>query len=118
MLTPDPLCLLPAAATVTVSPSSRVLEGDSANLTCHLSSDSPAVPNVTWYHNGQWVAEGSATLVLRRVASRDSGLYRCSASAGGSSRSSPDILLDVLCKYSPPGPSAWYRLDVGHLDMA
>ncbi|XP_033369795.1 sialoadhesin [Parus major] len=85
-------------ANVTVSPSPHVLEGDNATLTCHLSSGSTAVPKVTWYHNGQQVTGGSATsLLLWPVASRDTGLYRCQASTAGSSRSSPDILLDVLC---------------------
>ncbi|XP_066174541.1 sialoadhesin [Sylvia atricapilla] len=90
-------------ANVTVSPSPRVLEGDNATLTCHLSSGSTAVPNVTWYHNGQRVTMGSATsLELRPVLSRDAGLYRCQAGTAGGSRSSPDILLDVL--YPPRDP--------------
>uniref|UniRef100_A0A8C0U564 Ig-like domain-containing protein n=1 Tax=Cyanistes caeruleus TaxID=156563 RepID=A0A8C0U564_CYACU len=80
-----PRLLLPTAANVTVSPSPRVLEGDNATLTCHLSSGSTAVPNVTWYHNGQQITGGSATsLLLWPVASRDTGLYRCQASTAGS----------------------------------
>lgn len=82
-----------------MAPSSRVLEGHAANLTCRLSSGSPALPNVTWYRNGQWLAEGSAaSLVFRQVARTDAGLYRCTATAAaGSSRSSPAVALDVLC---------------------
>ncbi|RMC22826.1 hypothetical protein DUI87_00168 [Hirundo rustica rustica] len=56
-------------ANVTVSPSRRVLEGDNATLTCHLSSVSAAVPNVTWYHNGQQCSVASnppAQLALLR----------------------------------------------------
>ncbi|XP_009072283.1 PREDICTED: sialoadhesin-like, partial [Acanthisitta chloris] len=82
---------------ITVSPSHHLLEGDTANLTCHLSSDSSTAANVTWYHNGLWLSEGLATsLVIGQVASTDSGLYRCRASMEGGSRSSPDVLLDVL----------------------
>ncbi|XP_068005484.1 sialoadhesin [Melanerpes formicivorus] len=85
-------------ASISVSPSSSVLEGHTVNLTCHLSSHSLALPNFTWYHNGQWLAEGSApSLLFQHVASRDSGLYRCRAtSAAGGSRSSADASLDVL----------------------
>lgn len=100
----EPICLLPlplpVAASIAVAPSSHVLEGHAANLTCRLSSDSPALPNFTWYRNGQRLAEGSAaSLVFRQVASTDAGLYRCTATTDGSSRSSPAISLDVLCMY-------------------
>uniref|UniRef100_A0A8C3Y130 Sialic acid binding Ig like lectin 1 n=1 Tax=Catharus ustulatus TaxID=91951 RepID=A0A8C3Y130_CATUS len=103
-------------ANVTVSPSPRVLEGDNATLTCHLSSGSSAVPNVTWYHNGQQVTQGSATsLLLRPVASRDAGLYRCRASTAGGSRSSPDVLLDVLYPPRDPLLTAFLEAERGSL---
>lgn len=100
----EPICLLPlplpVAASIAVAPSSHVLEGHAANLTCRLSSDSPALPNFTWYRNGQRLAEGSAaSLVFRQVASTDAGLYHCTATTDGSSRSSPAVSLDVLCMY-------------------
>ncbi|XP_054149421.1 sialoadhesin [Melozone crissalis] len=103
-------------ANVTVSPSPRVLEGDNATLTCHLSSGSTAVPNITWYHNGQQISTGSATsLVLQPVVSRDTGLYRCRASTTGGSRSSPDILLDVLYPPRDPVLTAFLEAEQGSL---
>ncbi|KAF4804153.1 sialic acid binding Ig like lectin 1 [Turdus rufiventris] len=103
-------------ANVTVSPSPRMLEGDNATLTCHLSSGSTAVPNVTWYHNGQQITQGSATsLLLRPVASRDAGLYRCRASTAGGSRSSPDVLLDVLYPPRDPLLTAFLEAERGSL---
>uniref|UniRef100_A0A674HMX6 Sialic acid binding Ig like lectin 1 n=1 Tax=Taeniopygia guttata TaxID=59729 RepID=A0A674HMX6_TAEGU len=103
-------------ANVTVSPSPHVLEGDNATLTCHLSSGSVAVPNVTWYHNGQRISTGSATsLVLRPVLSRDTGLYRCQASTTGGSRSSPDVLLDVLYPPRDPLLTAFLEAEQGSL---
>ncbi|XP_053832746.1 LOW QUALITY PROTEIN: sialoadhesin [Vidua macroura] len=103
-------------ANVTVSPSPHVLEGDNATLTCHLSSGSTAVPNVTWYHNGQQISTGSATsLVLRPVVSRDTGLYRCQASTAGGSRSSPDVLLDVLYPPRDPLLTAFLEAEQGSL---
>ncbi|XP_009472716.1 PREDICTED: sialoadhesin [Nipponia nippon] len=85
-------------ASIAVAPSSHVLEGQAVNLTCRLSSDSSALPNFTWYRNGQWLAEGSAaSLVFQQVASTDAGLYHCRATTAGGSRSSPAVSLDVLC---------------------
>uniref|UniRef100_A0A8C3GP57 Sialic acid binding Ig like lectin 1 n=1 Tax=Cairina moschata TaxID=8855 RepID=A0A8C3GP57_CAIMO len=84
-------------ARVVVSPSPRVLEGSAANLTCQVSSGSPSPPNVTWSRNGQRLPRGpDASLVLRRVARGDAGLYHCTAATGRSSRSSAAVLLDVL----------------------
>ncbi|XP_051499723.1 sialoadhesin [Apus apus] len=98
-------------ASITVAPSSHVLEGQAANLTCHLSSQSSALPNVTWYHNGQQLPQGLATsLVLQPVASTDSGLYHCVATTTSGSRSSPAIALDVL--YPPRDPRLTAFLDM------
>ncbi|XP_075608994.1 sialoadhesin isoform X1 [Balearica regulorum gibbericeps] len=103
-------------ASIAVAPSSHVLEGDAANLTCHLSSDSPALPNFTWYRNGQQLAEGSAaSLVFRQVASTDAGLYRCRATADGSSRSSPAVSLDVLYPPRDPQLTAFLETERGSL---
>ncbi|XP_039579965.1 sialoadhesin [Passer montanus] len=103
-------------ANVTVSPSPRVLEGDNATLTCHLSSGSTAVPNITWYHDGQQISTGlAASLVLQPVVSRDTGLYRCRASTAGGSRSSPDVLLDVLYPPRDPLLTAFLEAEQGSL---
>ncbi|KAM6135703.1 LOW QUALITY PROTEIN: sialoadhesin [Phoenicopterus ruber ruber] len=103
-------------ASVAVAPSSRVLEGHAANLTCRLSSDSAALPNFTWYRNGQRLAEGSAaSLVFRRVASTDAGLYRCRATTDGSSRSSPAVSLDVLYPPRDPQLAAFLETERGRL---
>ncbi|XP_014822211.1 PREDICTED: sialoadhesin [Calidris pugnax] len=103
-------------ASVAVAPSSHVLEGHAANLTCRLSSDSPALPNFTWYHNGQWLAEGpDASLVFRQVASTDAGLYHCRATTDGSSRSSPAVSLDVLYPPRDPRLTAFLETERGRL---
>ncbi|XP_053922271.1 sialoadhesin [Cuculus canorus] len=103
-------------ASISVAPSSRVLEGHAANLTCRLRSDSTALPNFTWYRNGQFLTEGSAaSLVFQRVASTDAGLYHCRATTDGHSRSSPTAPLDVL--YAPRDPllTAFLETQRGHL---
>ncbi|XP_054059879.1 sialoadhesin [Rissa tridactyla] len=103
-------------ASITVSPSSHVLEGHAANLTCRLSSDSLALPNFTWYRNGRWLAGGSATsLVFRQVASTDAGLYHCRATTDGSSRSSPAVSLDVLYPPRDPDLTAFLETERGRL---
>ncbi|XP_074003693.1 sialoadhesin [Numenius arquata] len=103
-------------ASIAVVPSSHVLEGHAANLTCRLSSDSPALPNFTWYHNGQWLAEGSAaSLVFRQVASTDAGLYHCRGTTDSSSRSSPAVSLDVLYPPRDPRLTAFLETERGRL---
>ncbi|XP_065518893.1 sialoadhesin isoform X3 [Lathamus discolor] len=85
------------SASIVVAPSTSVLEGDAANLTCQLSTSSTALPTFTWYRNGQQLTEGSApSLVLQHVASTDAGLYHCRATTNSSSRSSPSVSLEVL----------------------
>ncbi|XP_067153337.1 sialoadhesin [Apteryx mantelli] len=90
-------------ARIQAAPSSRVLEGQAVNLTCWVSSDSSALPNFTWYRNGQRLAEASAaSLAFQQVASTDAGLYYCKATTERTSRSSAAVSLDVL--YPPRGP--------------
>ncbi|XP_061224907.1 sialoadhesin [Neopsephotus bourkii] len=85
------------SASVVVAPSTTVLEGDAANLTCQLSTSSMALPTFTWYRNGEQLTEASApSLLLHRVASTDAGLYHCRASTNSSSSSSPSVSLEVL----------------------
>uniref|UniRef100_A0A8B9C4T8 Sialic acid binding Ig like lectin 1 n=1 Tax=Anser brachyrhynchus TaxID=132585 RepID=A0A8B9C4T8_9AVES len=103
-------------ARAVVSPSSRVLEGSAANLTCQVSSDSRTLPNVTWYRNGQRLPQGpDASLVLLRVASGDAGLYHCTATTERSSRSSAAVLLDVLYPPRDPQLTAFLETQRGRL---
>uniref|UniRef100_A0A8B9PQ65 Sialic acid binding Ig like lectin 1 n=1 Tax=Apteryx owenii TaxID=8824 RepID=A0A8B9PQ65_APTOW len=97
-------------ARIQAAPSSRVLEGQAVNLTCWVSSDSSALPNFTWYRNGQRLAEASAaSLVFQQVASTDAGLYYCKATTERTSRSSAAVSLDVL--YPPRGPQVTLFLE-------
>ncbi|XP_068800017.1 sialoadhesin isoform X2 [Struthio camelus] len=98
-------------AQIQAAPSSRVLEGQAVNLTCGVSSDSPAPFNFSWYRNGRWLAEASAaSLVFRQVASADAGLYSCKVTTERTSRSSAAVSLDVL--YPPRGPQVALFLEM------
>nr|XP_009682786.1 PREDICTED: sialoadhesin-like [Struthio camelus australis] len=98
-------------AQIQVAPSSRVLEGQAVNLTCGVSSDSPAPFNFSWYRNGRWLAEASAaSLVFRQVASADAGLYSCKVTTERTSRSSAAVSLNVL--YPPRGPQVALFLEM------
>ncbi|KAM6429712.1 LOW QUALITY PROTEIN: sialoadhesin [Rhynochetos jubatus] len=102
--------------TVTVAPASHVPEGHAVNLTCRLSTDSPDLPNVTWYRNGQQLAEPSAaSLVFWHVASTDAGLYQCRATTGGTSRTSTPVSLDVLYPPRDPILTAFLETERGRL---
>uniref|UniRef100_A0A8B9EH92 Sialic acid binding Ig like lectin 1 n=1 Tax=Anser cygnoides TaxID=8845 RepID=A0A8B9EH92_ANSCY len=81
-------------ARAVVSPSSRVLEGSAANLTCQGPD---------------------ASLVLLRVASGDAGLYHCTAATERSSRSSAAVLLDVLYPPRDPQLTAFLETQRGRL---
>ncbi|NXE55639.1 SN protein, partial [Casuarius casuarius] len=104
----DLLSPLPCpAARIQADPSSRVLEGHAVNLTCRVSSGSPALLNFTWYRNGRQLAEASAaSLAFQRVASADAGLYYCKATTDGTSRSSAAVSLDVLCECGAGNPGS------------
>ncbi|XP_019644227.1 PREDICTED: hemicentin-2-like [Branchiostoma belcheri] len=71
--------------TVTVTPkSSRVMEGESLNVTCHVDSNPPA--DVDWRKVGHAlpfrVDNRGQVLHLDRVSSSDAGIYQCIAENG------------------------------------
>ncbi|KAM9378011.1 LOW QUALITY PROTEIN: sialoadhesin [Phaethornis superciliosus] len=103
-------------AGISVVPSSQVLEGQAANLSCWLHSQAPVLPNITWYHNGHQLARGSATtLVFQAVAREDAGLYQCRASTPSTTRSSPTLTLDVLYPPRDPLLTSFLETESGHL---
>ncbi|XP_030306777.1 sialoadhesin [Calypte anna] len=103
-------------AGISVAPSSQVLEGQVANLSCWLHSQAPVLPNITWYHNGHQLARGSATtLVFQAVSREDAGLYHCRASTPSTTRSSPSITLDVLYPPRDPLLTSFLETESGHL---
>ncbi|CAH1258557.1 KIRREL [Branchiostoma lanceolatum] len=71
--------------TVTVTPkTSRVMEGESLNVTCHVDSNPPA--DVDWRKVGHAlpfrVDNRGQVLHLDRVSSSDAGIYQCIAENG------------------------------------
>ncbi|KAI8490773.1 hypothetical protein Bbelb_315660 [Branchiostoma belcheri] len=80
-----PGCLHLNPPTVTVTPkSSRVMEGESLNVTCHVDSNPPA--DVDWRKVGHAlpfrVDNRGQVLHLDRVSSSDAGIYQCIAENG------------------------------------
>lgn len=103
-------------ARVIATPASEVQEGQRVNLTCHVSSNSSAMTNYSWYRNGQLLSEGLAnSLVFQQVASADAGVYYCKATNNGTSRSSALVSLNVL--YAPRNPrmTSFLEAEMGRL---
>ncbi|XP_069488367.1 sialoadhesin [Ambystoma mexicanum] len=87
-------------ARITVSPSAGIPEGEMANLTCTLSSDSKVGENYTWYKNSEWFSDSSEqTLMFQQISSQDAGSYYCKVWNKEGRKSSPAIALSVL--YAP-----------------
>ncbi|XP_035856336.1 B-cell receptor CD22-like [Sander lucioperca] len=90
----------PKLPSVSVSPSSEVVEGSSVTLTC--SSDANPAATYTWYKNGKPLNK-NAQIVFSSIQSSDSGEYYCEAENELGSRTSRSIFIDV--KYAPKLPS-------------
>ncbi|XP_076583696.1 B-cell receptor CD22-like [Chaetodon auriga] len=99
----SPSVYAPKPPSVSVSPSSEIVEGSSVTLTC--SSDANPAANYTWYKENVNVKALSeeAQLVFRSIQSSDSGEYHCAAENELGRRTSKHISIDV--KYAPKLPS-------------
>ncbi|KAL0151554.1 hypothetical protein M9458_053136, partial [Cirrhinus mrigala] len=90
----------PKNTSVSVIPSSSVLEGSSVNLTC--SSDAnPAVLNYTWSRESEGQLEQlqtGDTLTFNRTDLKHRGRYHCTAQNQHGSQNS-SVMLDIQCEY-------------------
>uniref|UniRef100_A0A672LV38 Zmp:0000000650 n=1 Tax=Sinocyclocheilus grahami TaxID=75366 RepID=A0A672LV38_SINGR len=90
----------PKNTSVSVLPSSSVLEGRSVTLTC--SSDAnPAVLNYTWSREGEGQMEQlqtGHTLTFDRIDLKHRGWYHCTAQNQHGTQNS-SVMLDIQCEY-------------------
>ncbi|XP_036412874.1 B-cell receptor CD22-like [Colossoma macropomum] len=91
----------PKNISVSISPSGRIIEGSSMNLTC--SSDAnPPVKNYTWF-KGSTSVRGGKIYNIPNITSEDSGEYTCQSRNDHGERNSTAVHLNVL--YPPKSVS-------------
>ncbi|XP_036412870.1 B-cell receptor CD22-like [Colossoma macropomum] len=91
----------PKNITVSISPSSEIVEGSSVTLTC--SSDAnPPVKNYTWFKGSTSVGEGK-TYRIPNIRSEDSGEYTCQSRNEHGERRSTAVHINVA--YAPKNVS-------------
>ncbi|XP_036416161.1 sialoadhesin-like isoform X2 [Colossoma macropomum] len=91
----------PKSVSVSISPSGKIVEGSSVNLTC--SSDAnPPVQNYTWF-KGTSLVEKTKTYTMNKISSVDSGEYKCRSSNEHGEKLSEALTLNVL--YPPKNVS-------------
>lgn len=88
--------------TVTISPTIgqyNVIENKTnLKLTCNVTDANPPVTGYKWYKDGFEIYSNSIYTILK-VRQFDKGSYTCgSSNEAGSSNSSFDLQLNVLCK--------------------
>ncbi|KAM4706563.1 sialoadhesin [Discoglossus pictus] len=85
---------------IQITPSSRVLEGETVNMTCVVATDAPEDAKYSWYKNGNTYKDGTTrTLVFDNVSSDDGGSYYCTVQTDQGTKSSLTITLNV--QYAP-----------------
>uniref|UniRef100_A0A673H583 Ig-like domain-containing protein n=1 Tax=Sinocyclocheilus rhinocerous TaxID=307959 RepID=A0A673H583_9TELE len=90
----------PKNTSVSVLPSSSVLEGSSVTLTCS-SYANPAVLNYTWSRRSEGQMEQlqtGDTLTFDRIDQKHRGCYHCTAQNQHGTQNS-SVMLDIQCKY-------------------
>ncbi|XP_061564423.1 B-cell receptor CD22-like [Cololabis saira] len=92
----------PQPPSVSVNPSSEIVEGTSVTLTC--SSDANPAATYSWYRrNVSTAVSEEQTLVFTSIQSSESGEYYCTSENELGMRTSEPINIDV--KYAPKPPS-------------
>ncbi|XP_059190618.1 B-cell receptor CD22-like [Centropristis striata] len=92
----------PKRLNVSVSPSGKILEGSSVNLTC--SSDANPAANITWYKENQTLFHGpEGSYLFTSISSEDRGNYHCKSENQYGKINSTSLFLDV--QYAPKLPS-------------
>ncbi|KAL7845257.1 hypothetical protein AOLI_G00234490 [Acnodon oligacanthus] len=84
----------PKNISVSISPSGRIIEGSSVNLTCS-SDGNPPVKNHTWFKGSTSVGAGK-TYSIPNIRSEDSGEYTCQSGNDHGERNSTAVNLTVM----------------------
>ncbi|KAI5086635.1 B-cell receptor CD22-like, partial [Silurus meridionalis] len=83
----------PKNISVSISPSSEIVEGILVNLTCSCDSN-PPVETYTWFNETESVGK-EKTFTISKVSSEDSGEYKCMCSNKVGHQNSTSVTLNV-----------------------
>ncbi|XP_027622248.1 sialoadhesin isoform X2 [Tupaia chinensis] len=101
-------------AWVQVSPSPELREGQTAVLTCQVSSEVPEGTSYRWYQDGQPLLEAtSATLRFAAITVTQAGAYHCQAQAPGSATTSLAAPVSLHVSYKPRQATLTTLMDRG-----
>ncbi|XP_076583700.1 B-cell receptor CD22-like [Chaetodon auriga] len=91
----------PKLASVSVSPSSEIMEGSTVNLTC--SSDANPAVNYTWYKENQTLLQGPEGIYrFTSISSENRGFYQCKSENQHGEINSSSVFIDI--QYAPRLP--------------
>lgn len=85
-----------------VSSPHPILEGNTAQLKCHITASNPkSIIAWKWFkiNNSNYELSNESTYVIRKTSRRDKGSYNCTASNSVGTSIAATLYLDVQCKY-------------------
>ncbi|XP_077057549.1 B-cell receptor CD22-like [Siphateles boraxobius] len=83
----------PKSASVSISPSAVIVEGDSVTLNCSSDSNPPA--EISWFKGGTIVGSGRI-YSLSKISSDYSGEYKCKSNNTHGEKYSDDVTLNIM----------------------
>uniref|UniRef100_A0A3P8SPF8 Ig-like domain-containing protein n=1 Tax=Amphiprion percula TaxID=161767 RepID=A0A3P8SPF8_AMPPE len=87
----------PEISSLSASPSAKIVEGSSVNLTC--SSDANPAATYTWYKENQTLLQGPEHIYhFTSISSEDRGTYYCKSENLYGEINSTSLFLDVQCE--------------------
>ncbi|XP_067298542.1 sialoadhesin-like [Pseudorasbora parva] len=86
----------PRSVSVSISPSSVIVEGDSVTLSCSSDSNPPAL-SFSWFKGGTIVGSGRI-YSISKISSDDSGEYKCKSINEHGEKYSDAVTLNVMWK--------------------
>uniref|UniRef100_A0A673FPD3 Ig-like domain-containing protein n=1 Tax=Sinocyclocheilus rhinocerous TaxID=307959 RepID=A0A673FPD3_9TELE len=85
----------PKSVLLSISPSTKIVEGDSVTLSCSSDSNPPA--EISWFKGGTFVGSGRI-YSISNISSDHSGEYKCKSRNKHGERNSDAVTLNIMCE--------------------
>uniref|UniRef100_A0A8C1L1F4 Ig-like domain-containing protein n=1 Tax=Cyprinus carpio TaxID=7962 RepID=A0A8C1L1F4_CYPCA len=86
----------PKSASVSISPSGEIVEGDSVTLSCSSDSNPPA--EISWFKGGTFVGS-ERVYSISKISSDHSGEYKCKSRNKHGEKYSDTVTLNIMCEF-------------------